>query len=40
MVVKQVNDESQFQQELTSAQGRLVVVDFYATWYVTMFVTC
>ena len=33
---KEINDDSEFQLELTNAGTKLVVVDFFATWYVKM----
>lgn len=33
MSVREINDESHFQAELTGALQKLVVVDFTATWY-------
>ena len=31
-VVKHIENDQQFQPELTNAGSKLVVVDFYATW--------
>ncbi len=33
--VKDISDDSQFKRELTMALEKLVVVDFYAKWYVS-----
>ena len=30
---KEINEDSEFQLELTNAGTKLVVVDFFATWY-------
>ena len=31
--LKHINDDAEFQPELTSAGPKLVVVDFFADWY-------
>ena len=31
--VKEIKDDNQFKRELTMALEKLVVVDFFATWY-------
>lgn len=36
MSVRAIEDDRHFQQELQAAGGRLVVVDFTATWYVAL----
>ena len=30
--IREINDDSEFQPELTNAGTKLVVVDFFATW--------
>ena len=34
--VKEIKADSEFQREITLAKKRLVVVDFFATWYETL----